>query len=172
MDNPIAGILFNTLNLLRWSIIAKPPGCPKGRQAAWLHQFHLYTAIFAISVPIGGSVAENVLVAKLEADFGGYVWQLVQVLHRKLPSPRLFRDFGQQTRSRQLFRRAPAGGDWLENSDRIDLDVGFAHAVLYFAFRVTAAVVAAVGNNEQGFTCVPGLFHGVQGQVNGVEQSR
>ena len=64
----------------------------------------------------------------------------------------------------------PRAADRLVDPDRIDLDVRFAHQVLDFALGVAAAVVAAVGDDQQRLARVVGLLHLVHGQVNAVQQ--
>ena len=50
------------------------------------------------------------------------------------------------------------------------MNVGFPDKALDFAFRVTAAVIAAIADDQQRLLAVLGLFHLVHSQVNGIQQ--
>src|SRR5579872_2135059 len=68
--------------LLGRSIIALPEKWPEYRHIARLHQRDLEVMIFSIMRLALRDVAQNVLIAKLHADFRGNVGQFVQIIHR------------------------------------------------------------------------------------------
>src|SRR5579862_9124162 len=124
--------------LLRGSIIAQSPEGAQRWQSARLHQLYLDAPVLAISFRVLWRVADYILIAQLDTNFGRDVRQLVQVLHGEMASAGLFRDFAQQSRPSQFFRCAAARGGRLEDPDRINLYVRLAHQVLDFRFRVAA----------------------------------
>ena len=153
------------------SIIAQSPERPQRRQAARLNQLHLHVPVLPVVLLVLRRIAQDVLVAQFDSDFGGDIRQFVQVLHRVLAPAGLLGDFGQQRRpgsSPPASARAQPIG--FVNSDRIDLDVRFLHQVLDFCLGVAAVVVAAVGDHQQRLARVLGLLHFVQAQVDGVQQ--
>src|SRR5450631_2258671 len=106
------------------------------RQSGRLYQFHLNAPVLSIARHILGAIAEHVFVAQLDADLGGDVRKLGQVVHREMTSPCLFRDFRQQAGAVELLDRAAAPANGLEDTDCINLHIGFPHRILHFRFGV------------------------------------
>lgn len=52
-----------------------------------MDQFYLYTPVFAITIRVLRRVADNILIAQLDADLLRDVRELVQVLDREVPAP-------------------------------------------------------------------------------------
>ena len=151
-------------------IIAGSPECPERRQSFRLDQFHLDPPVFSVPFPVARGVEEHVLIPQFDTDLGGDIRQFIQVLDRKLPASRLFRQFGQQAGAGQFLGGSSPGRGRLVNSDRINLDVRFLHPVLDFSFGVAAVVIAAVGDHQQGFARILGLLHLVHGHDDAVQQ--
>jgi len=74
------------------------------------------------------------------------------------------------SRPRDLFGGAATRGHILVDSDGVDLDVGFFHKRFQFGFRITAAVVPAVGDDDQSLARVVRFLHCTQCQQHTVEQ--
>src|SRR5271170_4658697 len=60
----------NRATLLRRRIVPEAEKCFERRQAARLHQLDVDVAVFAITRPVGGTVVQHVLIAKLDSNFG------------------------------------------------------------------------------------------------------
>src|SRR5579864_2614781 len=74
---------------------------------------------------IARPISQDILVSQLHANFRCNVRKLVQVLDREYPAARHFRDFAQQRRTVELFRRTIAVTKRIKNADGIELGVGF-----------------------------------------------
>ena len=70
--------------LLRGCNISGTVPCPQRRQILNLHQFHFHFSVLAVMSGILRAVAEHVLVAELQADLGGHVRQIRQILDREI----------------------------------------------------------------------------------------
>ena len=108
---------------------------------------------FAIVHWFGWTVAKHILVAQLDADFRGYVRQLIRVINGKGPATSHIRDFGQQGGTQALLLGA---GRLVEQADSVDLDVRLFDQGVDFALGVAAVVIAAIGDDEQGFAVIAG----------------
>src|SRR5450631_166623 len=82
--------------LLRGRIVALFPEWPQQRHAVRLHQPDLDPSILAVAAQILWGVAEDVLVAQLDADFRRHVGELIEIVHLVLPPSGLLGDLGEQ----------------------------------------------------------------------------
>src|SRR6185437_16415270 len=62
------------------------------------------------------------------------------------------------------------GGVWVEDAHGVDFHVGLAHLGADLALGIAGAVVAAVGDDEEGLALVAGVFHLGHAVVYGVQQ--
>jgi hypothetical protein len=167
---PIMRCFFKVISLSR-RVVTGPPEGVQLRQPTWLHKFDANLSVLSISRLIGRAVAQNILIPKFDSNFGRNVRQVRQVIDHEVPSPRWFGDIGEESRSGQLFRSPAARRHRFVDTDRINLDVRFLHKVFDFAFRVAAAVIAAIGDDDQRLARVMRFFHCVEGEIDPVEQS-
>ena len=58
----------------------------------------------------------------------------------------------------------------IEDAHRVDLQVRFEHGVLDFPFRMAAAIISSVGNDDQSFSSVPRMLHLAHGHMDGIQQ--
>src|SRR6266498_3115877 len=75
------GKMQGRVRLLTRRIVPRSPDGPEMRQSFRLNQFHLHAPVLAVAILIQRRIAENILVAQLDSDFGGDVRQFVQILH-------------------------------------------------------------------------------------------
>src|ERR1035441_2767825 len=156
--------------LLPGRIVALFPEWPQQRHAVRLHQPDLDPSILAVAAQILWRVAEDVLVAQLDANFRRHVGQLIEIVDLILPSSGLLGDFGEQRGSGSLFRRAGAHSGGFVNPDGVNLYVGFLYQGLDLRLAIAAAVIASVGDQQQRLARVLGLFHFMHCQVDRVQQ--
>ncbi len=129
-----------------------------------------YLAILAVTRGVRRRVAQNVLIAQFHADLGGHVGQFVQIVHLVLPPSGLLGDLGEHAGSGHFLRCAVAAAAVLVESDGVDLHVGFLHQRTDFRLAVTAAVIPAIGDQQQGLARILRLLHFVQRHVNRIQQ--
>src|ERR1017187_3165633 len=151
-------------------MIAHPPESPQQRHLGRLHQLDIHMAVFSVALLVGRGIAKHVLIPELDSDFGGNIRQLIGVFDLVLAASGLVGHLAQQGRPVALLGGPAARTDGFVDSDGIDLDVGFFHQVTKFPFGVAAAVVAAVGDDQNRLARVPCLLHFMQAQVDGVQQ--
>src|SRR5690349_8770252 len=137
--------------LLRRRIVSKTIKRFQRRQAARLHKLHLDVTVLAIAHRVLRRVIEHILVAQLDADLGGDIGQLIDVLHVVTASSRQLSHFTEETRAGQLLGSSAAGPDRFKDSDSVYLYIGFPNRILYLAFGVAAVVIASIGNDQDGF---------------------
>src|SRR5579884_4171851 len=150
---PIKRYLFKVISL-SWRVITGPPEGVQLRQPARLHQLDADLPVLSIARLIRWAVAQNILISKLDANLRRHVRQIRQVVDHEVPPPCRFGDIGEKPWSGKLLRSPAARRHRFINADRIDLDVRFLHEVFDFALRVSAAVIAAIGNDDQRFAWV------------------
>src|ERR1035438_10193853 len=151
-------------------MVAHPPESAQQRHLAWLYQLDFHMAVLSVALLVGRGIAKHVLIPQFHSDFGGDIRQLIGVFDLVLAATGLVGHLAQQGGPVVLFRGPAARTDRFVDSDGIDLDVGFFHQVTKFPFAVAAAVVATVGDDQNRLPPVPGLFHFMQAQVDGVQQ--
>src|SRR5271157_305486 len=151
-------------------MIAHPPESPQQRHPGRLHQLDLHMAVFSVALLVGRGIAKHVLIPQLHSDFGGDIRQLIGVFDLVLAATGLVGHFAQQRGAVALLRGPAARTHGFVDSDGIDLDVGFFYQVTEFPFGVAAAVVAAIGDDQNRLAPVPGPFHFMQAQVDCVQQ--
>ncbi|SPE33113.1 hypothetical protein SBA6_240013 [Candidatus Sulfopaludibacter sp. SbA6] len=125
--------------------------------------------VAAIALAGGRRVSEDVAVAELDADLGRDVGELAGI-GGEMAASGLLGNFAEQPRPRRLLGRAPAGGERLEDSDGINQHVALAHQVADLALGVPAAVIAAIGDDEQRLAVFLRLLDLVQREHDGIEQ--
>src|SRR6202044_892404 len=76
-------------------------------------------------------------------------------------------DVIQEERAIALFEGRSFG---VEDANGVDLDIGFLDGGADLIFCVAAVIVAAVGNDEEGFALVFCLLHLFEAEVDGIEQ--
>src|SRR5437899_12627792 len=113
-----------------------------------LYELDLDAAVFAVASHVFRGIAEDILVAQLDSDFGGDIGEFVEIVDLILPSAGLFRDFGKKSRAGSLLRCAVARAHGFVDTDGVDLYVGFLDESLDFGFAVAAAVIAAFGDPQ------------------------
>src|ERR1035438_9580726 len=151
-------------------MVAHPPESPQQRHLGRLHQLDFHMAVFSVVLLVGRGIAKHVLIPQLHSDLGGDIRQLIGVFHLVLAASGQVGHLAQQGGPVALLRGPAARTHGFVDSDGIDLDVGFFHQVTKLAFGVAAAVVAAVGDDQNRLARVPGLFHFMQAQVDGIQQ--
>src|ERR1039457_4152904 len=151
-------------------MVAHAPESAQQRHLGRLYQLDFHMAVFSVVLLVGRGIAKHVLIPQLDSDFGGDIRQLIGVFDLVLAASGLVGHLAQQGGPVALLRGPAARTDGFVDSDGIDLDVGFFHQVTKFPFGVAAAVVAAIGDDQNRLAPVPGLFHFMQAQVDGVQQ--
>ena len=76
----------------------------------------------------------------------------------------------EQVRAVPLLDRAFRGVLRIEDTQRVDLHVGFVDRLLDFGLGVAAVIVPAVGEKHDRFPRIPGVLHLSHRQMEGVEQ--
>ena len=140
----------------------------KRRQPGGWHQLYLHFTPFAIAFRVGRFVAENVLVAQLSADLCRNVGHIRDIVHPEKLSSGLLAQVMQQQRTIALL-----GGSSIriEDADGEQLSVRLADQVPHLVLRIAAAIVAAVGDDQDRFALVARLLHLVHAVIDGIEQS-
>jgi hypothetical protein len=90
-------------------------------------------------------VSQNILVTQLHANLCGYVRKILQSLDGENAPAGHIGDVGQERRAVQFFRGPIAISKRIENSDCIELSVGFLHQPLDIALVVPTVIIASVG---------------------------
>jgi len=130
-------------------------------------EFDFDFAPFAVALDGFWVVAEDVLVAEFGGDFDGDVAHFGDVVDAEEAAAGFVADFVEEDGAHALF---VGGGVGVEDADGVDLDVGLADLGADLGLGVAGAVVAAVGDDEEGLALVAGLFHFVDAVVDGVEE--
>ncbi len=110
------------------------------------------------------------MIAKFDSDFCCDVGKFVQILHIVAAAAGQLGDFTQQAGTHLLFRSPAARSDGLKDADSINLHVGFTDRVLDLTFSIAAVVVAAIGDDQNGFARIARLFHLVHRHVHAIQQ--
>src|SRR5215469_17473634 len=118
------------------------------RQSFGRNQLYLDLTPAAILSLVRWTVSEYILVAQLYSNLGSHVGQFVGIIDGKHAAAGHVADFGQQGRAGNLLRR---GRSQAEDADRINLDIGLFNHRFDLVFSVTAVVIAAIGDDQQGF---------------------
>lgn len=92
--------------------------------------------------PVAWDVSENILVAKLHADFGCDIRELAQVLHYEHAPSGHLRQISQQSWAGALLRSWSAIG--IEESDGVNLHIGFLDKSPDIGFRIPTMIIASV----------------------------
>jgi hypothetical protein len=163
----VCGSLRIGVGLVERGIVTGSGMDSEGRQALRWHQLHLHFT--PLTVPLHGFwvVSEHILVAQLGGDFDGDVAHVGEVVDAEHAAAGFFAEVVEEHGAGALLG---GGGVGVEDADGVDFDVGLADLGFDFAFGVAGAVVAAVGDDEQGFALVAGGLHFVHAVVDGVEQ--
>src|ERR1700728_4469788 len=90
--------------LLRRRIVPEAEKRFEWRKPARLHQLDVDVPVLAVPRLVGGAVIEDVLIAKLDSNFGCDVGKFVQILYIITAAARQFGHFVQQARAHGLFR--------------------------------------------------------------------
>src|SRR5215469_9939370 len=85
---------------------------------------------------------------------------------------REFRNFGEQRRAIQLFRGAIPIPKRVEDSDGIELGIGFLDQALDIVFVVPTMIIPSIRKNEQGTFGVMCTPHLAEPQINSVQKRR
>src|SRR5665647_3486186 len=99
-------------------------------------------------------------------------YRAVRKIGRQVASAGLIAKVVEQSGAARLFAGAHAPAARLENADGVDQHIVFANQIFDFTLRVAAAVIAAVGDDQQRFAIFLRHLHLVHGQKNRVEQRR
>ena len=83
--------------LLRRRIVTGSPECVQRGQSPRLYKFYLNLPVRAIASLVAGALAEHILIAQFDADFGRHVGQFGEVFHDEVPAAGGFGDIGKQT---------------------------------------------------------------------------
>src|SRR5215472_13177114 len=102
----------------------------KRRESARCAQFDLDLAPARVVSFVAWSIAEDILVSQLHADFRSNIGEIFQLLHREHPAAGHFRNLAQKRGSVQFFRRPVAISKRVKDADRIELGVCFLHQPL------------------------------------------
>src|SRR4029077_20427078 len=94
--------------------------------------------------PVAWSIAEDILVSQLHADFGGDIRQLFNLFHVENAAAGHFRYFIEKRGTIEFFR-GPAVSRLVKDADGIELGVGFLHQTLDIAFVVPTMIIASIG---------------------------
>src|SRR5262249_43506061 len=138
------------VSLLSGSIVSGAMGGFELRKTGSLHQPDLHASEFPIAFSVLGMVAQHVLIAEFQPDFGCDVGQIPEIIGGEISPPRLFRNLVQQAGSVGLLRCALAPCEGLEDPDGVDLHVRLPHCVLDLALGVSAGIVASIRDDENG----------------------
>src|ERR1700733_2471818 len=139
------------------------------RQSLRRIKFDFNFAPVAIFDLVVWTITDNVLVAQFNPNFSGYISQFIRIGNGEHASAGDLRNISQQGWAGNLFllRWGPA-----ENTDGVNLYIGFFDHGFDLIFRITAVIVAAIRDNEQGFLAVPRVLHLAHAHINGVEHGR
>src|SRR3954471_3623383 len=149
--------------LLRGCIVARFRIDIQVRESFRRRQLDLDLPPLAILRRVLWTVAKHVLVAQFDADLGGHVAELARGIDGERSPAGDLGDLAQQLGAKTLFLRA---GVRIEDADGVDLHVGFFHDALDLALGVAAAVVAAIGDDEQRLLAVVRVAHLVHAEIN------
>src|SRR6266446_237942 len=94
---------------------------------------------------IAWTISQDILVSQLHADFRCNVRKFVQILDRENAAARHFRNFAQQRRTVEFFRRTIAVTKRVKDANGIELGVGFLYETLDVAFIVPTMIISPVG---------------------------
>src|SRR5262249_51999187 len=93
---------------------------------------------------VAWSIAENILVSQLHADFCGDIRKVFQSFDIEYPPARHFCYFREKRRAVEFLRRSVTGANGIENADRIELGVCFLHQSLDVTFVVPTMIISSI----------------------------
>src|SRR5215467_10554396 len=137
------------------------------RQALWRIELNLNLAPVAVFILVVWTVPEHILVAQLYSYLGCYIGQFIGITDGEQTPAGHLRDIVEQDRTVDLLLLA---GHRAEDTDGINLDIGFLHHGFDLIFRVAAVVIAAVRDDQQGLLAVAGILHLTDPHVDSVKK--
>src|SRR6266853_5111126 len=139
------------------------------RQTLWRIELYFNLAPVAVLNLVVWTVSEHILVAQLYSNLCSHIGQFVGIVDGEQASAGHLGDFGQQGRAGDFFR---LGGRQAEDPDGVNLHIGLFDHGFDLVFGITAVVIAAIGNDQQGLFAVAGVLHLAHAHVNGIEHGR
>jgi len=151
-------------NVSKRRIISPPPRGAQSGQSGRRHEVNLYFPVLAILCAVRRRVTEDVLVMEGLVYLSDRIGEIVEIVDREQPPPRLLRQFG---------KRLHAAGDELRaNPDSKEANITLTEELLDFLLRIATIVVAAIGDDHQRLAGIYGSPHVVNRQRDGVKQRR
>src|SRR5215472_2063843 len=138
------------------------------RQPLWRIELYLNLPPVAVLILVVWTVSEYILVAQLYSNLRRHIGQFIGIRNRKEAATGYLGDFSQQRRPGNFFG---LGGRLAEDTDGINLHIGLFHHRFDLTLSITAVIVAAVRNDQQGLFAVAGVLHLADAHIDGVQQS-
>jgi hypothetical protein len=132
--------------------------------------FYDYFVVAAVVAVFEGFVVEQVLAVEGEADGLGGIGKLGAALDEPGMAAGFFGEGSQQVGTAFQLGDGSTGVDGVDKSHGVNADAGFAHGATDVGVGVAAAVVAAVGDDEQGFAGGVNISHAGETVMHGVEE--
>src|SRR6185437_8529508 len=127
--------------LLQWRIVSAASIDRQWRQSRRRADLYPHFTPLAISLQVGGPVADHVLIPQFVGYFFRDVAQLVDIVHAKHSAPGRGANVIEQFRSHALFWRRRI---WIENPHGENLHVRLPHQRFHLSLGVARAVISPV----------------------------
>src|SRR5690348_9905591 len=152
----------------RWGVISSLCMYSERRQALRWHQLDLDLPPFAIPSCIGWTVSEHILVAQLYSNLCSHVCELIRIIDAEHASAGDVGNLVQQIRPIAFFG---SGRTIIEQANGINLDIRFLYQRFDLGIGISAAIIAAVRDDQQRLLLVVRLLHLLDPHIDRVEES-